>query len=196
MATDTSSSLNEAFLMPVEDVFKIENRGVLVLGRHERGELLEDQEVEVLGLGESFRLRCIGVEKTRWYTNHNDHRGYLLTGKQAENLRRGHTIASPGSARAHTELQVCLTIPTGEESRQFIQLLDGFVAEFFIRCARVTGRLLFPVGLGVLESGNSATVSIMLDQPVAAEPGIKIYMRNDTRRTIGHGIISSVGGEV
>lgn len=196
MATDISSSLAEAFLMSVEDVFKIENRGVLVLGRRDRGELLEGQEVEVLGFGESFRLKCIGVEKTRWNITHNDHRGYLLAGKHAETLRRGHTIACPASARAHTELQACLTIPTSEESGKFIQLLDGFVAEFFIRCACVKGRLRFPAGLGVLASGNSATVSIMLDQPVALEPGINIYMRNNMRRTIGRGIISSVGADV
>jgi len=196
MATDTDSSLAEAFLMSVEDVFTIENRGVLVLGRRDRGELLEDQEVEVLGFGESFRLKCIGVEKTRWYTTQHAHRGYLLAGKHAETLMRGHAIVFPGSAQAHTELQAYLTIPTSEESGQFIQLLDGFVAEFFIRCARVKGRLRLPVGLGVLASGNSATVSIMLDQPVALEPGINIYMRNDMRRTIGRGIISSVGADV
>jgi elongation factor Tu len=196
MTTDTSSSLAECFLMSVEDVFKIENRGVLVLGRRDRGELLEGQEVEVLGLGESFKLKCIGVERTRWYTVQNEHRGYLLAGKQAETLSRGHAIVSPGSARAHTELQACLTIPSSEENGQSIQLLDGFVAEFFIRCANVTGRLRFPAGLGVLVSGSSATVSIMLDQPVAMEPGINIYMRNDMRRTIGRGIISSVGADV
>jgi elongation factor Tu len=196
MATDTSSSLAEAFLMSVEDVLKIENRGVLALGRRDRGELLEHQEVEVLGFGESFRLKCIGVERTRGDRTQHAHRGYLLAGKHAETLRRGHAIVFPGSAQAHTELQACLTIQTSEESGQFIQLLDGFAAEFFIRCANVKGRLRLPAGLGVLASGNSARVSIMLDQPVALEPGINIYMRNDMRRTIGRGIISSAGADV
>jgi len=182
------------FLMPVEDVFGIKGRGTVATGRIERGVIKVGEEVEIVGIRETRKTVCTGVEmfrKTLDYGDPGDNVGCLLRGVEREDIERGMVLAQPGSIRPHTKFEGAVYILSKEEGGRHTPFFNGYRPQFYIRTTDVTGNVQLPEGTEMVMPGDDVRLNVELIQPVALEEGVRFAIR-EGGHTVGAGVLTKV----
>jgi len=186
--------IDKPFLLPVEDVFTISGRGTVVTGRVERGVIKVGEEVEIVGLRETQKTVCTGVEMFRKLLDQGqagDNIGVLLRGIKREEVERGQVVAKPGSIPPHTQFKAEAYILTKEEGGRHTPFFDGYRPQFYFRTTDVTGVVKLPAGTEMVMPGDNVTVTVELIQPIAMEKELRFAIR-EGGRTVGAGVVSEV----
>jgi elongation factor Tu len=186
--------IDKPFLMPVEDVFTISGRGTVVTGRVERGVVKVSEEVEIVGLKETQKTVCTGVEMFRKLLDQGqagDNIGVLLRGIKREEVERGQVVAKPGSITPHLKFKAEAYILTKEEGGRHTPFFDGYRPQFYFRTTDVTGVAKLPQGTEMVMPGDNVTMEVTLIQPIAMEKELRFAIR-EGGRTVGAGVVSEV----
>jgi elongation factor Tu len=186
--------MDKPFMMSVEDVFSITGRGTVATGRIERGTVKVGEEVEIVGLGDTRKTICTGVEMFRKQLDQGqagDNVGLLLRGVEKDSVERGHVLAKPGSIKPHTIAKAELYVLGKEEGGRHTPFFDGYRPQFFFGTADVTGVVKLPEGVEMVMPGDNITINIELGKQLAMEPGQRFAIR-EGGRTIGAGRIVEV----
>jgi elongation factor Tu len=186
--------VDKPFLMPVEDVFSIKGRGTVATGRVERGKIKVNEEVEIVGLKETRKVVCTGVEMFRKLLDEGiagDNIGVLLRGVDREEIERGQVLAKPKSITPHTEFEAAIYILKKEEGGRHTPFFNGYRPQFYIRTMDVTGAVELPEGVEMVMPGDNITLKVKLIVPVALEDGSKFAIR-EGGRTVGAGVITKI----
>jgi elongation factor Tu len=185
---------DKPFLMPVEDVFGIKGRGTVATGRIERGVVKAGEEVEIVGIRETRKTVCTGVEmfrKTLDYGEAGDNVGCLLRGIEREDVERGMVLAQPGSIKPHTKFEGAVYILSKEEGGRHTPFFNGYRPQFYIRTTDVTGNVHLPEGTEMVMPGDDVRLNVELGQPVALEEGVRFAIR-EGGHTVGAGVLTKV----
>jgi elongation factor Tu len=186
--------VDKPFLMPVEDVFSIKGRGTVVTGRVERGKIRVNEEVEIVGLKETRKVVCTGVEMFRKLLDEGiagDNIGVLLRGVNRDEVERGQVLAKPKSITPHTTFEAKVYVLRKEEGGRHTPFFEGYRPQFYIRTMDVTGASSLPDGVEMVMPGDSVNLKIKLIVPVALEDGSKFAIR-EGGRTVGAGVITKI----
>ena len=186
--------VDKPFLMPVEDVFSIKGRGTVATGRVERGVIKVNEEVEIVGLKETRKTVCTGVEMFRKILDEGqagDNIGVLLRGVDRTDIERGQVLAKPKSITPHTTFEAQVYVLKKEEGGRHTPFFKGYRPQFYIRTMDVTGAVELPAGVEMVMPGDSVTITVELIVPVALEDGSKFAIR-EGGRTVGAGIITKI----
>jgi elongation factor Tu len=186
--------VDKPFLMPVEDVFTITGRGTVVTGRVERGKLRLSSEVEIVGIKETRKTVCTGVEMFRKMMDEcqaGDNVGLLLRGIDRKDVERGQVIAAPGSMKPHTKFKAEIYVLTKEEGGRHTPFFKGYRPQFYFRTTDVTGSLELPEGMEMVMPGDNVTISAELIVPIALEQGLNFAIR-EGGHTVGAGVVAEV----
>ncbi|HSC69823.1 MAG TPA: elongation factor Tu [Candidatus Methylomirabilis sp.] len=186
--------IDKPFLMPVEDVFTISGRGTVVTGRVERGIVKVGDEVEIVGLRETQKTVCTGVEMFRKLLDQGqagDNIGVLLRGVKREEVERGQVVAKPASITPHTQFKAEAYVLTKEEGGRHTPFFDGYRPQFYFRTTDVTGVVHLPQGTEMVMPGDNVSLSVELIQPIAMEKELRFAIR-EGGRTVGAGVVSEV----
>jgi elongation factor Tu len=186
--------VDKPFLMPVEDVFSIKGRGTVATGRVERGIVRVNEEVEIVGLKETRKTVCTGVEMFRKILDEGqagDNIGVLLRGVDRTDIERGQVLAKPKSITPHTTFEAQVYVLKKEEGGRHTPFFKGYRPQFYIRTMDVTGAVTLPEGVEMVMPGDSVTLKVELIVPVALEDGSKFAIR-EGGRTVGAGIITKI----
>ena len=181
------------FLMAIEDVFSIPGKGTVVTGRIERGVIEPGEEIEIVGIRETARARCIGVEMFRETLDQGwagQNVGLILEGVEREELERGQVLARPGSIAPHTIFGALLHFHPAESSGHDKPFLDGDRLKFGFRVTDITGALKFPGDIKVVVPGDEVELEIQLTSPIAMEEGLKFWV--GTWRSVGSGVVTKI----
>ena len=185
---------NLAFLMPVEDVFSISGRGTVVTGRIERGVVKVGDEVEIVGIRETQKTTCTGVEMFRKLLDRGeagDNVGCLLRGVGREEVERGQVLAQPGSITPHTRFKAEAYILTKEEGGRHTPFFSNYRPQFYFRTTDVTGQVHLPDGTEMVMPGDNVAVEIELISPIAMDEGLRFAIR-EGGRTVGAGVVAAI----
>jgi len=191
---DPVREVDKPFMMPVEDVFSIKGRGTVVTGRAERGKIHTGDEVEIVGLRETRKSVCTGVEmfhKTLDEGMAGDNVGLLLRGINREDVERGMVVAAPKSITPHTKFQAEVYVLKKEEGGRHKPFFDGYRPQFYIRTMDVTGSIHLPEGVEMVMPGDNINMLAELIVPVALEQGSKFAIR-EGGLTVGAGVITKI----
>jgi len=186
--------VDKPFLMPVEDVFSIKGRGTVATGRVERGKVRVNEEIEIVGLKETRKTVCTGVEMFRKILDEGvagDNIGVLLRGLDRDEIERGQVLAKPGSITPHTTFTSQVYVLTKEEGGRHTPFFKGYRPQFYIRTMDVTGEVLLPEGVEMVMPGDNVKLDVKLIVPVALEEGSKFAIR-EGGRTVGAGVITNI----
>ena len=186
--------IEKPFLLPVEDVFSITGRGTVGTGRIERGKIKVGDAVERVGIKETRKTVCTGVEMFRKmmdYGQAGDNVGLLLRGIDKDELERGMVIAAPGSITPHTKFKGEVYILTKEEGGRHTPFFNGYRPQFYFRTTDVTGSMMLPDGVEMVMPGDNVTIEAELITPIAMEKELRFAIR-EGGRTVGAGVISDV----
>jgi elongation factor Tu len=186
--------IDKPFLMPVEDVFTISGRGTVVTGRVERGIVKVGDEVEIVGLRETQKTVCTGVEMFRKLLDQGqagDNIGVLLRGVKREEVERGQVVARPASITPHTQFKAEAYVLTKEEGGRHTPFFDGYRPQFYFRTTDVTGVVHLPQGTEMVMPGDNVSLTVELIQPIAMEKELRFAIR-EGGRTVGAGVVSEV----
>jgi elongation factor Tu len=186
--------VDKPLLMPVEDVFSIEGRGTVATGRIERGVVNSGEEIEIVGLKETQKTTCTGVEmfrKTLDRGEAGDNVGLLLRGLKREQVERGQVIAKPGTITPHTKFKAEAYILKKEEGGRHKPFFTGYRPQFYFRTTDVTGSIKLPDGVEMAMPGDNITVEVELHQPIAMEKQVRFAIR-EGGRTVGSGVVTEV----
>src|SRR6188768_2082152 len=187
-------AIDGAFLMPVEDVFSISGRGTVVTGRIERGIVKVNDEVEIVGIRETTKTICTGVEMFRKLLDQGqagDNVGVLLRGTKRDGVERGQVLAKPGSVKPHTKFKAEVYILTKEEGGRHTPFFTNYRPQFYFRTTDVTGVVQLPAGTEMVMPGDNITMDIELIAPVAMEDKLRFAIR-EGGRTVGSGIVAAI----
>jgi len=182
------------FLMPIEDIFSIEGRGTVVTGRIERGTIHLNEEVEIIGLGETKKTVITGIEmfnKSLDEGRAGDNAGLLLRGTKKEEVERGMVLSKTGSITPHTEFEAETYVLTKEEGGRHKPFFKGYKPQFYIRTTDVTGEVELAPGVEMVMPGDTANLKIKLIAPVALEEKSKFAIR-EGGKTVGAGVVSKI----
>jgi elongation factor Tu len=185
---------DKPFLMPVEDVFSITGRGTVGTGRVERGTIRTGNDVEIVGIRETRKTVCTGVEMFRKildFAQAGDNVGLLLRGVDKEDLERGMVLAKPGSITPHTKFKGGVYVLTKEEGGRHTPFFNGYRPQFYFRTTDVTGTVKLPEGTEMVMPGDNVTIDAELITPIAMEKELRFAIR-EGGRTIGAGVISDI----
>jgi elongation factor Tu len=186
--------LDQAFLMPIEDVFSIEGRGTVVTGRVERGMIKVNEQVEIVGIRPTQTTVVTGVEMFRKLLDSGqagDNIGCLLRSIKKEDVERGQVLAKPGSITPHTEFQGEVYVLSKEEGGRHTPFFKGYRPQFYIRTTDVTGDITLPEGVEMVMPGDNVSVTVKLIQPVAMEEKMRFAIR-EGGRTVGAGTVAKI----
>jgi elongation factor Tu len=186
--------VDRPFLMPVEDVFSIKGRGTVATGRVERGTVRVNEEVEIVGLKETRKVVCTGVEMFRKILDEGvagDNIGVLLRGLDRNEVERGQVLAQPKSITPHTKFKAQVYVLKKEEGGRHTPFFKGYRPQFYIRTMDVTGAVSLPEGAEMVMPGDSVELEVELIVPVALEDGSKFAIR-EGGRTVGAGVITAI----
>jgi elongation factor Tu len=186
--------VDKPFLMPIEDIFSIEGRGTVVTGRIERGIVKLNDEVEIVGLGETQKTVVTGIEmfnKSLDEGRAGDNAGILLRGTKKEEVQRGQVLVKPGSVTPHTEFEGEVYILTKEEGGRHTPFFKGYKPQFYIRTTDVTGEVELPEKAEMVMPGDTVKLKIKLIQPVALEEKQKFAIR-EGGHTVGAGVVTKI----
>jgi elongation factor Tu len=185
---------DKPFLMPIEDVFTIEGRGTVVTGRVDRGIIKMNEEVEIIGLRETTKTVCTGVEMFRKILDEGragENIGALLRGIKRNDVERGQVLAKPGSITPHTHFKGQVYILNKDEGGRHTPFFTGYRPQFYFRTTDVTGVVTLPEGTEMVMPGDNLEVEIKLIAPIAMEQGLRFAIR-EGGRTVGAGTVTSV----
>lgn len=185
---------DQAFLMPIEDVFSIEGRGTVVTGRVERGIIKVGEEVEIIGIHDTAKTTATGVEMFRKLLDEGragDNIGVLLRGTKKDEVERGQVLAKPGSITPHTKFDAELYVLSKEEGGRHTPFFKGYRPQFYIRTTDVTGDITLPEGVEMIMPGDNVSVQVALIQPVAMEEKTRFAIR-EGGRTVGAGTVTKI----
>ena len=182
------------FLMPIEDVFSISGRGTVVTGRVERGVINVGEEVEIVGIRETQKTVCTGVEMFRKLLDQGeagDNVGVLLRGTKREEVERGQVLAAPGSITPHTKFTAEAYILTKEEGGRHTPFFTKYRPQFYFRTTDVTGTVELPSGTEMVMPGDNVSMEVTLISPIAMDEGLRFAIR-EGGRTVGAGVVASI----
>jgi elongation factor Tu len=183
-----------AFLMPVEDVFSISGRGTVATGRIERGIVKVGDEVEIVGIRDTSKTTCTGVEMFRKLLDEGqagDNVGVLLRGTKRDDIERGQVLAKPGSITPHTKFEAEVYILTKEEGGRHTPFFKGYRPQFYFRTTDVTGAVELPEGTEMVMPGDNIQMKVDLIAPIAMEDGLRFAIR-EGGRTVGAGVVAKI----
>ncbi len=187
-------AVDGAFLMPVEDVFSISGRGTVVTGRIERGVVKVGEEIEIVGIKDTVKTTCTGVEMFRKLLDQGqagDNVGVLLRGTKREDVERGQVLAKPGSIHPHTEFTSEVYILSKEEGGRHTPFFNGYRPQFYFRTTDVTGTIDLPKDKEMVLPGDNVAMSVKLIAPIAMEEGLRFAIR-EGGRTVGAGVVAKI----
>jgi elongation factor Tu len=187
-------AIDGPFLMPVEDVFSISGRGTVVTGRIERGIVKVNDEVEIVGLKETTKTICTGVEMFRKLLDEGqagDNVGVLLRGTKREEVERGQVLAKPGSITPHTQFECEVYVLTKEEGGRHTPFFKGYRPQFYFRTTDVTGAVELPSGTEMVMPGDNIKMTVELISPIAMEEGLRFAIR-EGGKTVGAGVVAKI----
>jgi len=185
---------DQAFLMPIEDVFSIEGRGTVVTGRIERGTIHVGDEVEIVGIRETQKTTCTGVEMFRKILDEGqagDNVGILLRGTKKDEVQRGQVLAKPGSITPHTKFKGEVYVLSKEEGGRHTPFFKGYRPQFYFRTTDVTGDIVLPEGVEMVMPGDNVSMEVTLITPVAMEQHMRFAIR-EGGRTVGAGRVTEI----
>jgi elongation factor Tu len=185
---------DKPFLMPIEDVFSISGRGTVVTGRIERGIVKVGDEVEIVGIKETMKTVCTGVEMFRKILDQGiagDNVGVLIRGTKRDEVERGQVVAKPGSITPHTQFKAEAYILTKEEGGRHTPFFNGYRPQFYFRTTDVTGVTTLPEGVEMVMPGDNVSMEVVLITPIAMEKELRFAIR-EGGRTVGAGVISEI----
>ena len=186
--------IDKPFLMPVEDVFSISGRGTVVTGRVERGIVKVGEEIEIVGLKDTVKTTCTGVEMFRKLLDEGragDNVGVLLRGTKREDVERGQVLCKPGSVKPHKKFKAEIYVLTKEEGGRHTPFFSNYRPQFYFRTTDVTGSLTLPEGVEMIMPGDNVTIEATLISPIAMEEGLRFAIR-EGGRTIGAGVVAKI----
>jgi elongation factor Tu len=187
-------AVDGTFLMPVEDVFSISGRGTVVTGRIERGVVKVGEEIEIVGLKDTVKTICTGVEMFRKLLDQGqagDNVGVLLRGTKREDVERGQVLAKPGSIKPHTEFTAEVYILSKDEGGRHTPFFQGYRPQFYFRTTDVTGTIELPADKEMVLPGDNVSITVNLLAPIAMEEGLRFAIR-EGGRTVGAGVVAKV----
>jgi elongation factor Tu len=187
-------ALDRPFLMPIEDVFSISGRGTVVTGRVERGIVHVGDEIEIVGLRDTVKTTCTGVEMFRKLLDEGragDNVGVLLRGTKRDDVERGQVLAKPGTITPHTKFECEVYILSKEEGGRHTPFFKGYRPQFYFRTTDVTGSCELPEGIEMVMPGDNVKMTVELVAPVAMEDGLRFAIR-EGGRTVGAGVVAKI----
>lgn len=191
---DPAREMDKPFLMPVEDVFSIEGRGTVATGKVDRGVVKAGQEVELVGIKPTQKVTVVSLEmfnKTLEDAQAGDNVGVLLRGIKKEEIERGQVLAATGTITPHTEFEAEVYILTKDEGGRHTPFFTGYKPQFYIRTTDITGEVTLPEGTEMVMPGDTVSVKIILQAPIALEERQKLAIR-EGGRTVGAGVVTKI----
>ena len=187
-------AIDEPFLMPIEDVFSISGRGTVVTGRIERGAINVGEEIEIVGIKDTSKTTCTGVEMFRKLLDRGeagDNVGVLLRGVDRDGVERGQVLVKPGSVTPHTKFEAEVYILTKDEGGRHTPFFANYRPQFYFRTTDVTGTVELPSGTEMVMPGDNLKFDVELINPIAMEQGLRFAIR-EGGRTVGSGVVSKI----
>ncbi|MGA6877918.1 elongation factor Tu [Acinetobacter sp. AND/436] len=187
-------AIDQAFLMPIEDVFSISGRGTVVTGRVETGIVKVGEEVEIVGIKDTAKTTVTGVEMFRKLLDEGragENCGVLLRGTKREEVQRGQVLAKPGSIKPHTKFDAEVYVLSKDEGGRHTPFLNGYRPQFYFRTTDVTGAIQLKEGVEMVMPGDNVEMSVELIHPIAMDAGLRFAIR-EGGRTVGAGVVSKV----
>jgi elongation factor Tu len=187
-------AIDGAFLMPIEDVFSISGRGTVVTGRVERGIVNVGQELEIIGIRDTTKTVCTGVEMFRKLLDEGragENIGVLLRGTKRDDVERGQVLAKPGSIQPHTEFEAEVYVLSKDEGGRHTPFFKGYRPQFYFRTTDVTGACELPEGVEMVMPGDNIQMVVTLIAPIAMEEGLRFAIR-EGGRTVGAGVVAKI----
>ncbi len=191
---DPVRDIDKPFLMPIEDVFSISGRGTVVTGRVERGIVKVGDEVEIVGMKDTTKTTCTGVEMFRKLLDRGeagDNIGALIRGVKREDVERGQVLAAPKSITPHKKFKAEVYVLSKEEGGRHTPFFTGYRPQFYFRTTDVTGIIALPEGIEMVMPGDNSTFIVELIVPIAMEQGLRFAIR-EGGRTVGAGVVSEI----
>jgi elongation factor Tu len=186
--------IEKPFLMPIEDVFSISGRGTVVTGRVERGKIKVGEEVEIVGIRETSKTTCTGVEMFRKLLDEGvagDNVGVLLRGTKRDEVERGQVLAKPKTITPHTHFECEVYVLAKDEGGRHTPFFNGYRPQFYFRTTDVTGACELPEGVEMVMPGDNVKMIVKLIAPIAMEEGLRFAIR-EGGRTVGAGVVSKI----
>lgn len=187
-------AIDQPFLMPIEDVFSISGRGTVVTGRIERGVIKVGDEVAIVGLRETTKTTCTGVEMFRKLLDEGragDNVGVLLRGTKRDEVERGQVLAAPNTITPHTRFEAEVYVLSKEEGGRHTPFFKGYRPQFYFRTTDVTGEVVLPEGVEMVMPGDNIKMEVTLIAPIAMEEGLRFAIR-EGGRTVGAGVVTKI----
>ena len=186
--------IDKPFLLPIEDVFSISGRGTVVTGRVDRGVIKVGEEVEIVGIRETGKSTCTGVEMFRKLLDEGragDNVGVLLRGTKRDQVERGQVLAHPGTITPHTKFEAEVYILSKDEGGRHTPFFKGYRPQFYFRTTDVTGAVELPEGIEMVMPGDNVQMQVELIAPIAMEEGLRFAIR-EGGRTVGAGVVAKI----
>jgi elongation factor Tu len=187
-------ALDRPFLMPIEDVFSISGRGTVVTGRVERGVVKVGEEVAIVGIRDTVKTTCTGVEMFRKLLDQGqagDNVGVLLRGTKRDDVERGQVLAKPGTITPHTHFEAEVYVLGKDEGGRHTPFFNGYRPQFYFRTTDVTGACELPEGIEMVMPGDNVKMTVQLIAPIAMEEGLRFAIR-EGGRTVGAGVVAKI----
>ena len=187
-------AVDGAFLMPVEDVFSISGRGTVVTGRIERGIIKVGEEIEIVGIIDTVKTTCTGVEMFRKLLDQGqagDNVGLLLRGTKREDVQRGQVLAKPGSIKPHNHFTGEIYVLSKDEGGRHTPFFNNYRPQFYFRTTDVTGSIELPADKEMVMPGDNVSITVKLINPIAMEEGLRFAIR-EGGRTVGAGVVAKI----
>ncbi|WP_423680565.1 elongation factor Tu [Undibacterium sp. WLHG33] len=187
-------AVDGAFLLPVEDVFSISGRGTVVTGRVERGIIKVGEEIEIVGIKETVKTTCTGVEMFRKLLDQGqagDNVGVLLRGTKREDIQRGQVLAKPGSIKPHAHFTGEIYVLSKDEGGRHTPFFNNYRPQFYFRTTDVTGSIELPADKEMVMPGDNVSITVKLINPIAMEEGLRFAIR-EGGRTVGAGVVAKI----
>ena len=187
-------AVDQPFLMPIEDVFSIAGRGTVVTGRIERGVIKVGEEIEVIGITDTAKTTCTGVEMFRKFLDEGragENCGILLRGTKREEVQRGQVLAKPGSVKPHTKFESEVYVLSKDEGGRHTPFFKGYRPQFYFRTTDVTVACELPSGTEMVMPGDNVQMTVELIHPIAMEDGLRFAIR-EGGRTVGAGVVAKI----
>jgi len=186
--------VDQTFLMPIEDVFSISGRGTVVTGRIERGKVNVGEEIEIVGIRDTQKTTCTGVEMFRKLLDEGvagDNVGVLLRGTKREEVERGQVLCVPGSIKPHTKFECEVYVLSKDEGGRHTPFFGNYRPQFYFRTTDVTGAIELPKDVEMVMPGDNVKMNVELITPIALEQGLKFAIR-EGGKTVGAGVVSKI----
>lgn len=187
-------NIDKSFLLPIEDVFSISGRGTVVTGRVESGIVRVGEEVEIVGIRDTVKTTCTGVEMFRKLLDEGragDNVGVLLRGTKRDEVERGQVLAKPGTIKPHTKFEAEVYVLSKEEGGRHTPFFNGYRPQFYFRTTDVTGTCALPDGIEMVMPGDNVKMTISLHAPIAMDEGLRFAIR-EGGRTVGAGVVAKI----